>query len=104
MADSYLAISEIANDVNMQERMKAATTQQWHLGNVNLGDTTDSAYTVALWVTNNCYLWAASPGWGEKWTYAQDTHTDDPDYEPGKDEAVITDGDILATVQALGAE
>jgi hypothetical protein len=47
-------------------------------------------------------VWAASPTWGEKWAYAEATH-DEPDYAPGRDASVITDSDIVATVQALGA-
>jgi hypothetical protein len=103
MADSYLAISAIANDDYMKERVTACATQQWHLGNVDLGVDGNNAYNVGQWVETNRYLWAASPQWGEKWKYALDSHPDEPDYEPGQDEAVITDGDILATVQALGA-
>jgi hypothetical protein len=96
MADSYLSISQIATDVFMQQRLTACATQQSHLGNVNLG--TDPS----MWVMNERYVWASSPGWGEKWSYGLETHPDDPDYEPGRDEGVITDADILATVQVLG--
>jgi hypothetical protein len=95
MADSYVAISRIANDYWMRERMTACATQQAHLGTVAMDDP-------QAWVIDNRYIWASSPGWGEKWDYTLATHPDDPDYEPGKDPAVITDADILATVQALG--
>jgi hypothetical protein len=98
MSDAYLAISEIANDGPMTERMYAATTQQAHLGSVSTG-----GYTAITWVDVNRYVWAASPGWGAAWDSALAAHPTDPDYEPGKDPAVITDGMILATVQALGA-
>jgi hypothetical protein len=98
MADAYLAISEIANDPPMTERMYAATTQQSHLGSVNTG-----TYTAITWVDVNRYVWASSPGWGAAWESALAGHPDEPDYEPGKDPAVITDGMILATVQALAA-
>jgi hypothetical protein len=97
MGDSYLAISQIAKDEYMQDRVKAAVTQQWHLGNIDLGISGNNAYNVSLWVEANCYLWASSPSWGEKWAYALAANNQ----EPGKDEAVITDADILATVQAL---
>jgi hypothetical protein len=103
MADSYLAISEIANDEFMNERMNAAVTQQWRLGNLQLGIDGNNAYNVTQWVKDHRYVWASSPSWGEKWDYALASHPDDPDYSPGKDSAVITDGDILATVQALAA-
>lgn len=96
MTDSYLGIASIANDLDMNERMRAAATQQVHLGEVSL-----IADPVA-WVASNRYLWASSPTWAEKWDYALAAHPDEPDYEPGKDPAVITDDDILATVQALG--
>ena len=103
MADAYLAISEIANDKNMTERMYAAATQQQHLGSVDLGfDNTIQPVSAQTWVEVNRYVWASSPSWGEKWDYALAAHPDDPDYEPGRDPAVITDADILATVQHLG--
>ena len=99
MADGYLSISEIANDKNMNERMRAAATQQTHLGNAPL--ITDAI----RWVGDNMYLWASSPGWGAAWDSALAAHPPEtePDYEPGRDAGVITDGMILATVQALGA-
>lgn len=96
MADAYLAISEIATDEFMRERLRAAATQQSHLGTASL--ITDPL----TWVDLNRYVWASSPTWGEKWDYALAAHPDEPGYAPGKDAAVITDADILATVQALG--
>lgn len=98
MADPYLAISAIANDRYITERMNAAATQQSYLGNVAMNPSDPLS-----WVAVNRYVWASSPSWGEKWKYALDSHpAEDPPYEPGKDEAVITDADILSTVQALG--
>ena len=96
MADPYLAISEIASDQYMNERMNAAATQEAYLREqgVLAGDPLS-------WVSMNRYVWASSPAWGEAWRYAQTVNEADPDYEPGKDEGVITDGMILATVQAL---
>jgi hypothetical protein len=102
MADAYLAISEVANDQYMTERMNAATTQQNHLGSIDLGTYESSPYNLTAWVHDYRYLWASSPGWGAAWDSALAGHPDDPDYEPGKDPAVITDGMILATVQQLG--
>ena len=96
MTDSYLSIAAIASDFAMTERMKAAATQQVHLGEAPL------IMDPQAWVISNRYVWASSPTWGEKWDYALAAHPDEPDYEPGKDVAVITDDDILATVQALG--
>jgi hypothetical protein len=98
MADSYLSIAAIAGDEFMRERMMAASTQQSYLGSAPLIQP-----TVFQWVDNNRYVWAASPGWGAAWDSALAAHPDDPAYEPGRDQAVITDGMILATVQELGA-
>lgn len=95
MTDSYLAIAEIADDEAMNERMNACVMQQVQLGTISPRDPLS-------WVSQQRYTWAASPGWGEAWTYAKSTHTGDQTYEPGRDEAVITDAMILATVQALG--
>lgn len=104
MADSYLSISAIANDEFMTERMNSAVSQQQHLGNFNAGTpNVEFPYSAQAWVKDYRYIWASSPGWGDKWTYALETHPDDLDYEPGKDSGVITDGDILATVQALSS-
>lgn len=102
MPDSYFSISEIANDNFMTERMNAAVTQQDHLGAINLGPYNTSPYNLTAWVHDYRYLWASSPDWGAAWDSALAAHPDDPAYEPGKDPAVITDGQILATVQTLG--
>jgi hypothetical protein len=101
MADSYLSIAQIASNECMRDRMNAAVTQQVHLGGVPLIGTSPANDPLS-WVGRNRYVWAASPGWGEAWTYALNTHSDEPDYDPAKDEGVITDGMILSTVQALG--
>jgi hypothetical protein len=77
-------------------RLPATPTQQSHLGNAP--QITDPL----TWVDLNRYVWASSPSWGEKWDSALAGHPDDPDYEPGADASVITDADILTTVQALG--
>jgi beta-galactosidase/beta-glucuronidase len=93
MADSYLSIAEVASDSNMQRRVASCAAQQQLQGApIPVPET---------WTVQNRYQWAASPSWGEKWDYARATHPDDPDYQPGADAAVITDGDILATVQSL---
>jgi hypothetical protein len=103
MADSYLSISEIAKDQPMTERMNAAVTQQQYLGSIDVDlPQVTAPYSAIYWVEQNRYVWASSPGWGAAWDSALAGHRDEPDYEPGKDPAVITDGMILSTVQALG--
>jgi hypothetical protein len=103
MADSYLSIAAIASDQNMVERLNAAATQQQYLGSVDFGYTNTTApFSAQAWVHDYRYVWASSPGWGAAWDSALAAHPDDPEYEPGKDPAVITDGMILSTVQTLG--
>jgi hypothetical protein len=103
MADSYLSISEIAKDQHMTERMNAAVTQQQHLGSIDVNlPQVNAPHSATYWVEQNRYVWASSPGWGAAWDSALAGHPDDPDYEPGQDPAVITDGMILSTIQALG--
>jgi hypothetical protein len=97
MADPYLAIAAIAQDVYMNERLRACVTQEASEGTIPLQ--VDDAQN---WVVQNAYVWAASPGWGTDWQYALDTNAGaDPPFEPGKDPAVITDEQILSAVQAL---
>lgn len=100
MADSYLTISEIAGNAAMNQRLNACATQQKAAGNAPGID------NALHWVNSNAYLWASSPSWAEKWDYALATHTPvegQPAYDPGRDATVITDADVLATVQTLGA-
>jgi len=96
MADSFVAIAEIAADAWMGERMRACASQQSHLNGIPPDP--------IQWVSDLRYIWASSPTWGEKWDYAKATHPDDPEYQPGRDSAVITDADILTAVQTLAAE
>jgi hypothetical protein len=105
MADSYMAIAEIANDESMKERMYACVTQQAHIGNAPsiANDPRNTPFTWAAlnWVDQNRYLWASSPEWGAAWDSALAGHPDDSTYQPGKDASVITDAQILATVQSF---
>jgi len=56
------------------------------------------------WTGENRRIWAAAPGWGEAWDSALASHEDNPSYDPGADEAVITDQMILGQVQAMKPE
>lgn len=53
------------------------------------------------WTSDNRRKWAAAPGWDDAWESAMVSHPEDPEYDPGRDEAVITDGMILAQVQSM---
>lgn len=52
------------------------------------------------WANQNMWQVAAQPGFGDAYTYAMNTGNP----SPGKDAAVITDGQILAGVQAIMAD
>lgn len=89
MTDSYLTIASAADNYSMQRRVAACAAQQNAPGDPY------------QWTVEHKYQWAASPGWGAAWDSALASHPDDPEYDPGADPAVITDGMILAQVQAM---
>lgn len=85
---SYLAQNEIAFDIYMVGRVaQAATTEK---PEVNADE----------WTRENARIWAAAPGWDAAWQSARVAHPE-PEYQPGKDEAVITDGMILSQLQSM---
>ena len=53
------------------------------------------------WTAENARGWAASPGWDAAWESALASHPDEPEYDPGADEAAITDAMILSQVQSM---
>jgi hypothetical protein len=55
------------------------------------------------WQFENRWKLAAQPGWDAAWESALASHPDDPDYDPGADPLVITDGMILSAIQSLTA-
>ena len=86
---SYLTQTEMADDWAMRNRVAAAAASEHVEGDPD------------AWSNTHRRTWAAAPGWDAAWESAKVSHEDDPNYEPGKDEAVITDGQILAQVQAM---
>lgn len=84
MTDTYWGINLVAHDSALQARVTACAAQQGEVSPVD-------------WAAANQFRWASQPTWAEKYEYALATMV----IEPGKDPAVITDGDILAAVQAL---
>lgn len=86
----YLAIADIAADGFMQSRLTACAYEQARAGRVFEPDPTQ-------WVYLHRWEWAASPSWADKWASAIAGGIT----EPGKDSTVITDQDILSTVQFL---
>jgi hypothetical protein len=81
---SYLTVSRIAADPFMRLRCGACAAVE------GIPDPEN-------WAFRNSLLLASQPGWSEAWDSALAAGNE----QPGADEAVITDGMILAAVQAL---
>lgn len=85
---TYQNIANIAQDGLIQRRVLACAFEQ-------------KIDNPLQWVADHQWMLAAQPGWADKWASALQNHAAEPDYQPGSDEAVITDADILAAVQTL---
>jgi len=88
---SYLNQDDIATNSSMLSRISQCAAQQGEAEPDN-------------WAFENRRKWAAAPGWDDAWASALASHPPNPDqpaYDPGKDEAVITDGMILSQVQTM---
>lgn len=85
---SYLTQSRIAINTAMFNRVAQAAA-------------TEGFAEPDAWTGTHARTWAASPGWDGAWESSLASHPD-PGYDPGTDEAVITDGMILSEVQAIG--
>jgi hypothetical protein len=79
---SYLDIWNIAQDPYLRSRITACAAQE-------------GVATPDAWAYSNSLQIAASPGWAAAWASALAAGNENP----GKDEAVITDGMVLAAVQ-----
>lgn len=92
---SYLTQNTIANSRYMLDRVAQAAAQE---------DAGGPGVDPDRWTYDHRRDWAAAPGWDTAWEYAVNTHPpvdgEEP-YDPGSDEAVITDGMILAQVQSM---
>lgn len=92
---SYLTQSEIAGNDAMFERVAMAAT-------------TEGEPDPDTWTRDNRRQWAAAPGWDAAWASALASHPPPAPgepfigvYDPGTDEAVITDPMILSQVQSM---
>jgi hypothetical protein len=83
---SYNNIAEVAHSGALRERIAACAAVE----GITYPHPTE-------WADHHQWQLAASPGWGDAWAYALASDTADP----GADEAVITDGMILAAVQEI---
>lgn len=53
------------------------------------------------WVAERNWLLAAQPGWGDAYSYAMNQARPEDAIPIGRDESVISDGQILAAVQGM---
>jgi hypothetical protein len=86
---SYLTQDEIASNRAMVSRVAQCVASE--------GETEDPD----RWAHENRRGWSSAPGWDAAWESAQVSHEADPNYDPGSDESVITDGMILSQVQGM---
>ena len=89
---SYLTQSAISGSYGMIQRVAQCAAAE--------ADNAEFDGDPDVWTYENRRTWAAAPGWDAAWESAMVGHPD-PAYDPGMDEAVITDGMILAAVQSL---
>jgi hypothetical protein len=87
---SYLTQAHIAENIAMYKRVAQAAASE------GIAD-------ADIWTNDNRRYWSAAPGWDEAWESAYASHPDEPQYDPGSDEAVITDGMILSQIQSMGS-
>jgi len=86
---SYLTQNDIANNGAILSRVAQAAAQENVQGDPD------------RWTYDNRRDWASAPGWDAAWESALVSNEEDPGYNPGLDEAVITDGMILSQVQSM---
>jgi len=84
---SYLTQAAMAQNATLTQRVAQCAAQQ---GIAN----PDS------WTQENRREWAAAPGWDAAWESGLETNKKQTGYDPGADEACITDQMILSWVQA----
>lgn len=92
MADSYATIALISRTYRFAVRITACAAQQ-------------GAEEPQAWTEDNKWQWAASPTWAEKvdsWLAANPVDPDGGDGDAwAEDQSVISDLDILSTVQSM---
>lgn len=80
----YFDVSLLASDGDFIARTRACVSTEGETDPIN-------------WTNDHIWEMAGTPGFGEKYSYAINTGVENP----GRNESVITDGDILAAVQAI---
>lgn len=104
---SYLTQNEIAQNSSMQNRVAQAAISE-ALPQVPIDPNDASSQTREMdadsWMIDHRREWAAAPGWDAAWESAKVSHPPEdgePPYDPGADEAVVTDSMILSQIQAM---
>lgn len=87
---SYTSVVEMANSSSLIGRLTAAAA----------GETITSP---EQWTRTNLWTLVSSPGWADKWQYADDNATVNTNPDLGIRNDVISDADILSAVQAVHA-
>lgn len=83
---AYYDVSLLSNDNDFRNRCTACYSAERPSDNGPTG-----------WVADHAWQLASTPSFGDKYAYAIATGVP----APGRDESVISDGDILAAVQAI---
>lgn len=81
---SYNNVADVSESGSLTRRVTAAAAQE--------GQTDPE-----IWAYTTRWVWAAAPGWGDAFASAEASGNPDP----GADEAVIQDSQILAQVQSM---
>ena len=110
---SYLTQDEIANNTSMLHRVAQCATGEGVGIDAEPSDPLNMGHPMDAdrWAFEHRRQWASAPGWDDAWDYSKNTHpAPDPlpdnyvPFDPGKEGAVITDGQILAQVQGMLGE
>lgn len=91
---SYNTVADMTDSTSLTRRLSAAAAQEQAAGAVL--DPLDPG----VWAETYRWHLVSAPGWADAWASAEASGNPDP----GHDEAVITDGQILSQVQAVLAE
>lgn len=89
---SYSTINAINKSPSLMDRCVAAVASE-----VSAGNTPGDSRLAPGWVTQRSWDLASTPGWAAKWESAEAGGIADP----GANEGVITDLDILSRIQSL---
>jgi hypothetical protein len=85
---SYTSVVEMASSSSLIGRLTAAAAAE-------------SIENPEAWTRTNLWSLVSSPGWADQWAYAFDTATVNTNPDLGVRTDVISDGDILAAIQAV---